>query len=304
MKPEQVDVKAFCKINLTLDIEGRRPDGYHTVRMLLQTIPLHDVVSVRRGDRRAAGAAEKCAVRISSDADWLPLNEKNTAYRAASALIRDYGDQIDADTEFFIEKRVPPCGGLGGSSTDAAAVLNGMNRLYELGLSYEQLASYAAKIGADVPFLLKNGAAEASGTGTTLRYLTPFRNGILLLVNPHIEIATPEAYRLYDFLEERGEIPPEAHPDPHAAEEAMKGSVTELGSAMKNVLEYPAFYRYPALRELKRELLEAGATAALMSGSGATFYGIFRPEDAEQAARAAAEFDRKGFFTFVSEMSV
>lgn len=304
MKSEQVEVKAFCKINLTLDIEGRRPDGYHDVRMILQTIPLHDVVSVRRGARRAVGTAREYTICISSDADWLPLNEKNTAYRAALALLRDYGDKIDTDTEIFIKKRVPPCGGLGGSSTDAAAVLNGMNRLYELGLSYEQLASYAAKIGADVPFLLKSGAAEASGTGTTLRYLTPFRNGILLLVNPHIEIATPEAYRLYDFLEERGEIPPEAHPDPHAAEAAMKGSVTALASEMKNVLEYPAFYRFPALRELKRELLEAGASAALMSGSGATFYGIFGPEDAEQAKRAASYFDRKGYFTFVSGMSV
>lgn len=296
MKRDYVEIKAYCKINIALDIKGLRSDGYHAVEMILQTIPLCDIVTLRR----APVSERRKPLTVTSDAQWLPQDEKNTAYRAAYLLARDFS-RIDTGTEIHIEKRVPRCGGLGGSSADAAAVLQGMNRLYDLGLTEAQLLPYAAQIGADVPFLLRAGAAVATGTGTTLRYIEPFRNGVLLLVNPNIDICTPEAYRLYDFLETQGEIPQEGRPDLAAAERAMQGSAAQLAGKMKNVLEYPAFYLYPALAELKASILESGAAAALMSGSGATFFGIFRREDAARAQRAAESFAEKGYFTFVSQ---
>ncbi|MFR1519366.1 MAG: 4-(cytidine 5'-diphospho)-2-C-methyl-D-erythritol kinase [Clostridia bacterium] len=296
MNRDFVEIEAYCKINIALDIIGLRKDGYHEVKMILQTIPLHDTVTLRR----APASQGRKSVAITSNADWLPQDDKNTAYRAAYLLARDF-PEVDAGTEIYIDKKIPRCGGLGGSSTDAAAVLNGMNQLYGLGLSWEKLQSYAARIGADVPFLLRPGAAVATGTGTELRAIEPFREGILLLVNPNIDICTPDAYRIYDYLEEKGEISPESHPDVTDVEQAMKGPLEGLAGKMKNVLEYPAFHLYPALAELKTSLLRAGASAALMSGSGATFFGIFRKEDAERAEEAAQHFRNRGYFTFISK---
>lgn len=295
MRRDFVEIRAYCKINLALDILRLREDGYHEVEMVLQTIPLWDTVTLRR----TAGSEWRKPVTITSNAQWLPQDEKNTAYRAAYLLARDFS-RVDTGTEIHIEKKVPRCGGLGGSSADAAAVLKGMNQLYDLGLSDETLLQYAAQIGSDVPFLLRSGAAVATGTGTELRYIEPFRDGILLLVNPNIDICTPEAYRVYDFLEARGEIPSGAHPDILETVRSMQQSIEKLSEKMKNVLEYPAFYLHPELAELKASLLKHGASAALMSGSGATFFGFFRKGEAQAALQAADFFQGKGYFTFVS----
>ena len=298
MKRDSVEIKAYCKINLALDIKGRRSDGYHEVEMILQTIPLYDTVILHR----TPASEWRKPVTITSNATWLPQDEKNTAYRAAYLLARDF-PKIDTGTEIFINKKVPRCGGLGGSSTDAAAVLNGMNQLYDLGLTAGDLLPYAAQIGADVPFLLTPGAAIATGIGTELHYIEPLCDGILLLVNPNIDICTPEAYRVYDFLEAKGEIPQEAHPDVAGIVRAMAKRWEQLSSKMKNVLEYPAFYLHPELLKLKESIRESGAAAVLMSGSGATFFGIFRREDTARAGRAEEYFREKGYFTFMSEMS-
>lgn len=296
MKRDSVEIKAYCKINLALDIKGLRSDGYHEVEMILQTIPLCDTVILRR----TAASEWRKPVTITSNATWLPQDEKNTAYRAAYLLARDF-PEIDTGTEIYINKKVPRCGGLGGSSTDAAAVLNGMNQLYNLGLSVADLLPYAAQIGADVPFLLTPGAAIATGIGTELHDIEPLRDGILLLVNPNIDICTPEAYRVYDFLEAKGEIPQKAHPDIGGVAYAMTKCREQLSCKMKNVLEYPAFYLHPELLEVKELIRESGASAVLMSGSGATFFGIFRGEDADAAARAEECFREKGYFTYMSE---
>lgn len=294
MNPQEIEIKAYCKINIALDIKHLRKDGYHEVEMILQTIPLCDIVTLRCKDGPPS-------VRLESNAAWMPTDEKNTAYKAALVLMRDYSGKINGCTEIFVDKRIPACGGLGGSSTDAAAVLNGMNLLYDLQIPYEQLCRYAAKIGADVPFLLRPGAAIASGTGTDLRYIEPLQEGILLLVNPNIEICTPESYHTYDILNGQNRIPQEEHPDIPAAATAMRAGVSALPGKMKNVLEYPAFYLHPELRELKESIRAFGAAEVMMSGSGATFFGIFRSQDALQAQNAAAYFKEKGYFTFVND---
>ena len=303
MTVDCMEIKAYCKINLALDIRGKRPDGYHDVAMILQTIPLYDLVQIRRIPY-SAGEQE---VRLRSNACWLPAQENNTAFQAAQFLLKDYGRRgtgaITDDLEIYIDKRIPRCGGLGGSSADAAAVLNGLNALYNLKIPLEKLCAYAAKVGSDVPFLLKTGAAVATGTGTTLRYIEPFKAGSLLLVNPHIEISTPEAYRTYDALFDRGNVPQDAHPEIALLEEAMASGLDAMAGNMKNVLEYPAFYLHPQLAEMKKELIRAGAAAALMSGSGSTLYGIFRQGEYSLAARASASFRQKGYFTFLSSQA-
>lgn len=291
-----VQIKAYCKINLTLDIKGIREDKYHEVDMIMQTIPLYDVVTIQKNPNFSQ---EK--IKMTSNAQWVPTDIKNTAYKAAQMLMNDF-EKIDTGIDIFIDKRVPGCGGLGGSSADAAAVLLGINDLFELGLSIEELYPYASKIGADVPFLLKSGAAIAGGTGTDLKYIEPLTDCILLLVNSGIEISTPESYKLYDVLMEQGKIPENAHQSSAEAAALMEQGIEALADKMKNVLEFPAFYTNPSLEIIKKEIKDMGATASMMSGSGGTMFGIFSKKNILDAVRAQQEFGKRGWFSFICNL--
>ncbi len=291
-----IQKRAYCKINLTLDIKGVRADGYHEVDMIMQTIPLYDVVTIQKNSHLSRGK-----IILSSNAKWMPADSKNSAYKAANMLLKDY-DKIDTAIEIFIDKRIPGCGGLGGSSADAAAVLLGMNELFELGLTINELCNYAGKIGADVPFLLKEGAAIATGIGTKLEYIEPLTDCILLLVNSGVEISTPESYKLYDNLLMQGKIPKEAHQSSGEAVKAMRLGIDELSEKMKNVLEYPAFFMNPSLKLIKNELKGFGANAAMMSGSGGTMFGIFSKDNIISAVKAQQEFAKRGWFSYLCNL--
>ena len=292
---DSVTVKAYCKINLSLDIKGLRSDGKHEVDMCMQSVPLFDIVEIKKVPSKT-----KNIILKSSEA-WVPTDSKNTAYKAAELLARDFAE-IDCGTEIFIDKRVPGCGGLGGSSADAAGVLLGMNELYELGLSLEVLQQYGAQIGADVPFLLKYGAAIATGTGTDLKYIEPLRDGYLLLVNSGSEVSTAEAYKLYDKLEASGKVPYEAHQSAEDMAKAMSEGLHAIVGKTKNVLEYPAFELVPGIKKIKDELAELGAEVSMMSGSGATVFGIFESENKSLVARKF--FEKRGWFTFLCDLSL
>lgn len=292
---DSVTVKAYCKINLSLDIKGLRSDGKHEVDMCMQSVPLFDIVEIKKVPSKT-----KNIILKSSEA-WVPTDSKNTAYKAAELLARDFVE-IDCGTEIFIDKRVPGCGGLGGSSADAAGVLLGMNELYELGLSLEVLQQYGAQIGADVPFLLKYGAAIATGTGTDLKYIEPLRDGYLLLVNSGSEVSTAEAYKLYDKLEASGKVPYEAHQSAEDMAKAMSEGLHAIVGKTKNVLEYPAFELVPGIKKIKDELAELGAEVSMMSGSGATVFGIFESENKSLVARKF--FEKRGWFTFLCDLSL
>ncbi|MBR3934176.1 MAG: 4-(cytidine 5'-diphospho)-2-C-methyl-D-erythritol kinase [Clostridia bacterium] len=288
-----VTVKAYCKINLSLDIKGLRPDGKHEVDMCMQSVPLFDIVEIKK-----IPSKEKKIVLKASES-WIPTDCKNTAYKAAELLVKDFA-QIDCGTEIFIDKRVPWCGGLGGSSADAAGVLLGMNELYALGLSLGELQQYGAQIGADVPFLLKYGAAIATGTGTDLKYIEPLKEGFLLLVNSGLEVSTAEAYKLYDKFEASGKVPHEAHQSAEEMAKAMSEGLLSIVGKTKNVLEYPAFEIVPGIKKIKDELIEAGAIVSMMSGSGATVFGIFASE--QKAILAKNLFEKRGWFTFLCDL--
>ncbi len=292
---DSVTVKAYCKINLSLDIKGLRSDGKHEVDMCMQSVPLFDIVEIKKVPSKTKN------IILKSSAAWVPTDSKNTAYKAAELLARDFAE-IDCGTEIFIDKRVPGCGGLGGSSADAAGVLLGMNELYELGLSLEVLQQYGAQIGADVPFLLKYGAAIATGTGTDLKYIEPLREGYLLLVNSGSEVSTAAAYKLYDKLEASGKVPYEAHQSAEDMAKAMSEGLHAIVGKTKNVLEYPAFELVPGIKKIKDELAELGAEVSMMSGSGATVFGIFESENKSLAARKF--FEKRGWFTFLCDLSL
>lgn len=296
MGTKAVQRKAYCKINLTLDIKGIREDKYHEVDMIMQTIPLYDVVTIQKNPNLSQGE-----IKLTSNANWVPTNIKNTAFKAAQMLMNDFS-KIDTALEIFIDKRVPGCGGLGGSSADAAAVLLGVNELFELGLDVEELYPYASKIGADVPFLLKSGAAIASGTGTKLKYIEPLSDCVLLLVNSGVEISTPESYKLYDELMAQGKIPEEAHQSSSEATVFMEQGIEAFADKMKNVLEFPAFYINPSLEIIKKEIKDMGATASMMSGSGGTMFGIFSKKNILDAVRAQQEFGKRGWFSFICNL--
>ena len=291
---QNVTVKAYCKINISLAIKGLREDGKHEVDMIMQSLPLHDVIEMKKIPSQSK------EIVLKSNAEWVPTDSKNTAYKAAQLLAENFS-QVDCGTEIFIDKKVPGCGGLGGSSADAAGVLLGMNDLFDLGLPIEELQEYGAQIGADVPFLIRYGAAIATGTGTTLKYVEPLKEGILLLVNSGAEVSTAEAYKTYDELEKNGEIPSEAHQAAKDTANAMKNGLDALVGKTKNVLEYPAFYLQPGIENIKKEISELGAAVSMMSGSGATVFGIFRKKDEEKVVKAQKVFEKRGWFTYICD---
>ncbi len=291
---KNVTVKAHCKINISLDIKGLREDGKHEVDMVMQTLPLHDVIEMKKIP------SESKEIVLKSNAQWVPTDSKNTAYKAAELLAKNFA-KIDCGTEIFIDKKVPGCGGLGGSSADAAGVLLGMNELFDLGLSVEELQEYGAQIGADVPFLIRYGAAIATGTGTTLEYVEPLKEGILLLVNSGAEVSTAEAYKTYDELEKNGKIPSESHQEAKETAKAMACGLEALVGKTKNVLEYPAFYLQPEIENIKKEIEELGAAVSMMSGSGATVFGIFGKKEDKKALAAQKVFESRGWFTYVCD---
>ena len=255
---------ARAKINLTLDITGIRPDGYHEVSMILQTIELCDELTLKKISR---------GVELSMDAtqiaggEKIPTDEKNLAWRAAIEVQkfcgRDLGVSID------LVKKIPAAAGLAGGSADAAAVIRAMNRLYELNLSTEKLCAIGSRVGSDVPFCIVGGTCLAEGRGEVLTQLAPVKKFSVVLAKPDGEISTAWAYKTYD------ENPATDHPS--NAEIISQFARGNYGAAFKNfsnVLESVAVKKIPAVDECKRKMIAAGANVALMSGSGPTVFAL------------------------------
>ncbi len=293
-----ITVSAAAKVNLSLDILGLREDGYHEVKMIMQSIPLYDQLTVykkaqkdnlptllrqeiedcvekRRRFLQSKGLSleeeQDGPVYLTSSHFRLPTDDKNLAYQAAALILRETGcaDRLG----IHIHKRIPISGGLGGGSADGAGVLQAVDRLYELHCQPSQLMEWGARLGSDIPFLLQGGAALATGTGTNLTPLPGLRRGYLLIVNPGTFLSTEKVYKTYDAMD----IPAEAHPDINSLVKALERSdLHYLAQNMKNVLEYPAFQLCGEVCSLKKELAASGALGALMSGSGATVFALYR----------------------------
>ncbi len=272
----EMKLKALAKINLGLDVTGCREDGYHEVKMIMQTIYLYDRIFLK--------PTKRPEIEIKTNLPYLPANENNLAYKAAKILLDEL--DIKSGIKIEIQKYIPVAAGMAGGSTDAAAVLFGMNKLFKLGLSREALMERGVKLGADVPYCIMRGTALAEGIGEMLTPLPSMPSCTILIAKPPISVSTKQVYERL-VLDEQTK-----HPDIDVLVEDLKQKdLSALAGHMGNLLESVTIPQYPVIAKIKQTMLEAGAIGAMMSGSGPTVFGIFQNEE---MARAAMKNIRKG----------
>ena len=254
--------KAPAKINLTLDVLHKREDGFHEVEMIMTTVDLADRVWLR------PTTDGKIIIKVSER--FVPNDRKNLAYQAADMLRRMYS--IRDGVEITLDKRIPVAAGLAGGSSDAAATLRGLNRLWKLGLSAEKLAAIGAKIGSDVSFCVHGGTALATGRGEKIKHLPAPPNCWVILAKPAISVSTADIYRNLDVANVQ-------HPDTAGMLEALEtGNYEKMCESLGNVLEPITMNIHPQVIDLKEKMERFGADAVLMSGSGPTVFGFVRQE--------------------------
>ena len=273
---QPLHLKAYAKINLALDVVRRRDDGYHDVRMIMQTVRLFDRISLKRTNDRN--------IRISTNLPYIPSNEDNLVYKAIDIIRKKHG--IKDGVEAFIEKHIPVAAGLAGGSTDAAATLVGMNQLFSLGISQSRLIEYGASFGADIPFCIMRGTALSEGIGEILTPLPPIPNCWILLIKPVFSLSTKYVYQNLQLSKDT------VHPDIDKMIEAINaGSLLDIAASMGNVLESAVWNRSHSIAALKEAVKEQGAEASLMSGSGSTIFGIFQDKDKADRALSVLNQD-------------
>lgn len=268
-----ISLKSRAKINLSIDVIGKREDGYHIVEMIMQTIDLYDDIKLKE--------LEEDNITIKSECSYIPLNEDNIVYKAAK-LIKEKMD-IKKGIEIFIKKNIPVAAGMAGGSSNAAAVLVGLNELWELGLSKDELRDLGLKLGADVPFCIEGGTALAEGIGEKLTYIKGINKDVNILVcKPDIFVSTKEVYQSLDIknIEKR--------PDNKLLIEKLKNDdIVSVSNNMVNVLEEVTSKKYSDIKVIENIIAKNGAMGTMMSGSGPTVFGFFDNE--EKARRARVE---------------
>ena len=272
----QIELKALAKINLGLDVIGKRENGYHDVRMIMQSIYLYDTVRLEK-------TAEPGIV-VTSNLRFLPLGEDNIAWKAAKLLKDEYG--ISDGVRITLNKHIPVAAGLAGGSSNAAAVLFGMNRMFGLGLSQKSLMERGVKLGADVPYCIMRGTVLAEGIGEELKPLPPMPKCAVLIAKPPVSVSTKMVYEALDAREIT------EHPDIDGIIDGLeKGDLRKVAGCMGNVLEDVTIRMHPVIEEIKQEMRDAGAIGAMMSGSGPTVFGLF--ESRSQARDAQRRIREK-----------
>lgn len=274
---DTVTLKALAKINLGLDVLGRRDNSYHDVRMVMQTIYLYDNVTLTKTQERG--------IQLETNLFYLPVDENNIAYKAARMLMDEF--EIQEGVHIVLDKRIPVAAGMAGGSSNAAAVLVGMNRLFSLGLTQEQLMERGVSLGADVPYCVMRGTVLAEGIGEILSPLPPLPKCYILIAKPGISVSTKVVYEKLDAQ------PITEHPDIDAILEGLEQQdIQKIASSMGNVLERVTIEDYPIIETIKCAMKEAGALNAMMSGSGPTVFGIFTDKKmAREAQRKIKEMN-------------
>ncbi len=262
-------VKAYAKINLGLDVVGKLENGYHLLRTIMQQIDLYDTITLSK--------TENCGeIMISSDSGEVPADESNLAYRAAKRMMEQF--PIKEGVSIHLEKRIPVAAGMAGGSSDAAGVMLGMNQLFSLGATNEQLQEIGVKIGADVPFCIKGGTALAEGIGEKMTTIDKVPKMHIVVAKPPIMVSTKEVFENLAIHELK-------HPDTQALLEAFaQDDLDKAVANIGNVLETVTVKKYPIIEELKSAMKTFGAAGAFMSGSGPTVFGIFKEEKAAKEA--------------------
>ena len=274
---DSITRKAYAKINLGLDVLRRREDGYHEVKMIMQTVDIWDVLTFSR--------SEKPGITLSVNKEELPASKDNLIYRAAELVMQKYN--IQDGVIISLEKNIPIAAGMAGGSTDAAAVFHGLKELFSLEMSVEEMQKLGVKIGADVPYCIVGGTALSEGIGEILSPLPAPPDCVLVVAKPDINVSTKFVYENLHANELK------VHPDIDGMIDAIReGDLSGITERMGNVLETVTVKEYPVIEEIKSLMKQAGAENALMSGSGPTVFGIFT--DRESAKAAAKQIKEKG----------
>ncbi|MEQ8155249.1 MAG: 4-(cytidine 5'-diphospho)-2-C-methyl-D-erythritol kinase [Clostridiaceae bacterium] len=264
-------IKAYGKINIALEVIGKREDGYHLLRMIMQTIDLYDLIELKE---------ISSGIEISCNKSYVPTDERNLAYKAAKIFFETY--RINKGIHIDIRKNIPVAAGLAGGSTDAAAVLKGLNTIFKIGAAEEDLMALGLKLGADVPYCIKGGTALCEGIGEKVTPLKEFKNKILVLVKPAFGVSTKEVYSNIDIKKIYKKV---------KIEELIKAinrdDLNFVAKNMKNHLENVTLRKHRKLIDIKEEIMDMDALGVMMSGSGPTIFGFF-----DDMLRAQSCYDR------------
>ena len=279
---DKILMRSYAKVNITLDTLRKREDGYHDVRMIMQSVSLYDKITIKKANE----------IKIATNLRFLPTNEKNIAYKAAALFMKNYSGCRGA--EIYISKRIPVSAGLAGGSGNAAAVLVGLNKLYDCPFSEEELLEMGGSLGSDVPFCITGGTQLSEGRGEILTPLATLpEDTVILIAKPPVHVSTAEVYGKLNAnkLAE--------HPDTSGCISAIEnGDINGVAVRMFNVLETVTAPEHPAIGELKLKMIRLGALGSVMSGSGPSVIGIFKNKtDAINAKKEISESLRDVFVT-------
>lgn len=294
-----LEVKAYAKVNLSLDIVGRREDGYHLVRMVMQSLDIADILTFEKLDKpEIIVLLDNPSVGGDGDSPLgkVPLDENNLIYKAARLLFDRYiwKRNEKAGVQITLTKNIPIAAGMAGGSSDAAATFRGINELFELGLMDKELMEMGVTLGADIPYCIMGGTALSEGIGEELTRLPDIPECVFLVVKPRISVSTAEAYGGYDSLVESktGQKVRIIHPDVDGQVDALyAGNLKGVTDKFLNVLEYVTAEKHPIIGDIEKLMLDFGALNAMMSGSGPTVFGIF--DDVEKAEAAKKELEQR-----------
>lgn len=280
---------APAKINIGLDVVRKREDGYHDLRMIMQTITLFDTLSFDINNKENGNN-----VRMTCNDKTLPIDEGNLVIRAVNMLVEEF--DIKADIAIHLEKRIPIAAGMAGGSSDAAAAFTAMNDIFHLGLSKQELMERAVKLGADIPYCIMQGTALSEGIGDILTPVTPLKDVYILIATPDINVSTGFVYGNLKLDDNT------VHPDIDGIVDAMaENDARKAGHLLGNVLETVTIPAYPVIDELKRLMKENGAIGSLMSGSGPTVFGMYESMECANEALKVCSEKITGVFCAVAE---
>lgn len=282
----EIVIKANAKINLSLDVLSKREDGYHELEMIMCEIPLFDIVKIKKAD----------AISLKCDISYIPSDERNIAFKAAKAFFEYTG--IRGGAKIYLEKNIPACAGLAGGSTDGAAVIKGLNILYDTKLPGQVLEKIGDTVGKDVPFCIRGGVCLAKGTGEKLTDLEKLKNCWIVLVKPdNINVSTKDVFTRFDSVKT------ELHPYTGGIISALcKNDITGMSRMMYNVLENVTSEMYPVINDIKNQFISDGAAGTVMSGSGPSVFAVFTEK--EKALMAYGKFKKHYRQAFFLDMSV
>ena len=275
-------IKAYGKVNISLDVVGKREDGYHLLSMIMQNIDLYDEIEVEK---------QECGIILECNKSYVPVDNRNLAYKAAEIFKERY-DIVDG-VKINIEKNIPVSAGLAGGSTDAAAVLKVMNKLFSVNATEEELMELGLKLGADIPYCIHGGTALCEGIGEIITPIKPFRDKIVVLVKPAFGVSTKEVYKNFNLEKVK------QHPKTAEIINAIENDdLNFVASNMKNLLENVTLRKHKILIKIKEEMNACGAINSMMSGSGPTVFAFF--DDMLKAQRCFEKMKKKYSDVFIT----